>query len=97
MVESDARLKPGMFVQVRLVTARDASVVAVPKEALYTVAGLTKIFVVREGKAVELRLTPGQEVGGWVEVSGGLVRAGEQVAISDLAALVNGAPVARKG
>jgi RND family efflux transporter MFP subunit len=97
MVESDARLRPGMFVQVRLVTARDASVVAVPKEALYTVAGLTKVFVVREGKAVELRLTPGQEVGGWVEVSGDLIRAGEPVAISNLPALVNGAPVDRKG
>ena len=42
-----------MFVQVRLVTARDASVVAVPQDALYYVAGLTKIFAIRDGKAVE--------------------------------------------
>ncbi len=97
LLENDARLKPGMFVQVRLVTARDASVVAVPKDAIYTVAGLTKIFVIRDGKAVEIRLTPGQEVDGWVEAPGGLVRAGELVATSNLAALVNGAPVARKG
>ncbi|MDP2999633.1 MAG: efflux RND transporter periplasmic adaptor subunit [Bryobacterales bacterium] len=97
LLDNDARLKPGMFVQVRLVTARDASVVAVPKEAVYTVAGLTKIFVIRDGKAVEIRLTPGLEVDGWVEAPGGLVRAGELVATSNLAALVNGAPVARKG
>ncbi|MCX6637884.1 MAG: hypothetical protein NT090_22740, partial [Acidobacteria bacterium] len=97
LLENDARLKPGMFVQVRLVTARDASVVAVPKEAIYAVAGLTKIFVIRDGKAVEIRLIPGQEVDGWVEAPGGLVRAGELVATSNLAALVNGAPVARKG
>jgi RND family efflux transporter MFP subunit len=97
LLENDARLKPGMFVQVRLVTARDASVVAVPKDAIYTVAGLTKIFVIRDGKAVEIRLIPGPEVDGWVEAPGGLVRAGELVATSNLAALVNGAPVARKG
>jgi len=97
LLENDARLKPGMFVQVRLVTARDASVVAVPKEAIYAVAGLTKIFVIRDGKAVEIRLSPGQEVDGWVEAPGGVVRAGELVATSNLAALVNGAPVARKG
>jgi len=97
LLENDARLKPGMFVQVRLVTARDASVIAVPKEAIYAVAGLTKIFVIREGKAVEIRLDPGQEVDGWVEAPGSLIRAGELVATSNLAALVNGAPVARKG
>jgi len=97
LMENDARLKPGMFVQVRLVTATDASVVAVPKDALYNVAGLTKIFVIREGKAVEIRLIPGQEVGGWVEVPEGLIRAGESVATSNLPALINGAPVAPKG
>ena len=97
LLENDARLKPGMFVQVRLVTARDASIVAVPKEAIYAVAGLTKIFVIRDGKAVEIRLIPGPEVDGWVEAPGGVVRAGELVATSNLAALVNGAPVARKG
>lgn len=97
MVEPDARLKPGMFVQVRLVTARGAEVVTVPRNAVYTVAGLSKIFVIRGGKAVEVRLAPGQEVEGWVEVPGGLVRPGEPVAVSNLPALVDGAPVERKG
>lgn len=97
LVENDARLRPGMFVQVRLVTERGAAIVAVPKEAVYTVAGLTKIFVVRGGKAVELRVIPGEDLGGWVEVPGGAIRAGEQVVVSNQALLTNGAPVKPRG
>ncbi len=96
LMEDDASLRPGMFVQVRLVTQRDTAVVTAPKAAFYVIAGLTKIFVVRDSKAVEIQLTPGQEAEGWVEVPGGLVRAGEPVAVSDLSALVDGTPVVRK-
>ncbi len=90
---SDPRLRPGMFVQVELVLAANSPVVAVPKRALYTVAGLTKMFVIRDGKAVELKVTPGQDLGDFVELPGEAVKAGEPVAISSLTQLVNGAPV----
>jgi multidrug efflux pump subunit AcrA (membrane-fusion protein) len=42
---------------------------------------------------VEQKVTPGAEVGEWVEVTGGNLRAGEPVAVSRLATLVDGAPV----
>jgi len=77
---------------VRLVVARAAQVVAVPKEALYTVAGLTKIFVVRDGVATECRVEPQQELAGWVVIPD-VVKAGEQVATSNLGVLVNGLKV----
>lgn len=93
----DNRLRPGMFVQVRLVTARDASIVAVPKQALYTIAGLTKLYVVKDGKVSEHRIPPGMEVNGWVEVPSQLVRPGDQVAISNLAALTPGLAVRAAG
>ena len=64
----DARLRPGMFVQVQLVAQKGAEAVVVPKEAVYTVAGLTKLFVIRDGRAVEQRINPGQEWDGWMEV-----------------------------
>jgi RND family efflux transporter MFP subunit len=91
MVEPDTRLKPGMFVQVRLVVARDQEIAVVPKSALYTIAGLTKIFVIRDGQAVELKVQPGQEIGDWVEISE--IKAGERVAVSNLPALINGLKV----
>jgi RND family efflux transporter MFP subunit len=90
---SDARLRPGMFVQVQLVLAKNSEVVAVPKQAVYSVAGLTKVFVIRNGKAVEAKISPGQDLGGWIEVPRDVIRPGEQVAVSSLARLVNGAPV----
>jgi RND family efflux transporter MFP subunit len=94
---SDSRLRPGMFVQVRLVTARDASIVAVPKQALYKIAGLTKLYVVNDGKVSEHKIPPGVEVEGWVEVPSHLVRPGDQVAISNLAALTHDLPVKAAG
>ncbi len=96
LVTNDSRLRPGMFVQVKLVTARETRVVMVPREAVYSVAGLTKVFVIRDGKAVECKIPPAPETNGWVEVPGDLVKAGDRVAIEKVAALVDGAAVKAK-
>ena len=97
LASNDPRLRPGLFVQVELVVANRSEMVFVPREAVYTVAGLTKMFVIRDGKAVELKITPGQESGGWVEVPGGKVQAGDTVAVSALQQLIHGAPVRATG
>jgi RND family efflux transporter MFP subunit len=89
-------LRPGTFVQVRLVTESKVAITTVPKAALYQVAGLTKLFAIRGGKAVEYKLPPGLEGGDWMEVPPGCVSAGEQVATSSLAALIDGAAVSVK-
>jgi len=86
-------LRPGMFVTVRLALARDAAAVMVPREALYQIAGLTKVFAIRDGKAVESRIAPGQEADGWAEVPADRIRPGDQVAVSKVAMLVDGMAV----
>jgi RND family efflux transporter MFP subunit len=93
LVESDARLRPGMFVQVHLVTELASHAVMVPKQALYNIAGLTKVFAVRSGKAVEFRIAPGREDGGWVEVPADLIHPGDLIATSNVPQLVNGSDV----
>lgn len=93
LVERDDRLRPGMFVQVRLVTDGNVKVVTVPKQAVYSIAGLNKLFVIRDGKVVECRIPPGVEMDGWVEAPADLVRPGDQVAVSDLDKLIHGAAV----
>ncbi|MBC7925063.1 MAG: efflux RND transporter periplasmic adaptor subunit [Bryobacteraceae bacterium] len=93
LTANDARLRPGMFVQVQLTLSRGNEAVLVPRRAVYTMAGLTKVFVIRDGKAIEKRLTTGQELGEWIEVPSDQVRAGDAVAISGLAQLVGGTPV----
>lgn len=89
----DPRLRPGMFVQIQLALASNGESVVVPKDAVYQLAGLTKIFVVRDGRAAELKITPGQEIDGWMEVPADRIRSGEQVAVSQLGRLVDGAAV----
>jgi len=89
----DARLRPGTFVQVKLVTRKAEPIVMVPKGAIYSVAGLSKVYVIRNGKAVEVRIPPGAEVDGWAEVPSGAIQAGESIAVSNLLNLINGAAV----
>jgi RND family efflux transporter MFP subunit len=93
LVKGDARLRPGMFVQVKLVTQAAAPMVAVPRQALYSVAGLTKLFVIENGVARLVTFTPGMELDGWVEVPGDAVKPGDRVAISELGTLTNGTKV----
>ncbi|MGO9096021.1 MAG: efflux RND transporter periplasmic adaptor subunit [Bryobacteraceae bacterium] len=93
LADRDERLRPGMFVQVQLALARDTAAVVVPKEALYQLAGLTKVFTVKSGRVVENKVTPGVEVEGWIEIPGGTIHAGDQVAVSKLPTLIDGLPV----
>jgi RND family efflux transporter MFP subunit len=90
---TDNRLRPGSFVQVKLVTRKADPVVMVPRNAIYSVAGLNKVFVIRQGKAVEVKVPPGLEVDGYTEVPAGTIQAGEAIAVSNLLNLVDGAKV----
>jgi len=93
---TDGRLRPGMFVQVRVILAREVQSVVIPSKAVYTVAGLTKFFVVRDGKLVECRIAPGQTLDQWMEVPSGVINKGEPVVISDLPTLTDGQSVVAK-
>lgn len=93
IVATDPRLRPGSFVQVKLVTRKSDAIVMVPKNAIYSVAGLNKVFVIRSGKAVEVRIPPGAEIEGWAEAPAGTIQAGEPIAVSNLLNLIPGAAV----
>lgn len=94
LITSDPRLKPGMFVQVRVIASRNFETVMVPERALLTVAGLTKVFVARDGKAVEYKISPGIRQDGWVEALGAPIAAGDLIVTSGLPSLVSGAELA---
>lgn len=93
----DGRLKPGSFVQVRLITAKAAPVIALPSAAVYTVAGLNKFFTIENGKAVERRIPEVLGSNGWVEIPEGTVAAGAVVAVSNVPLLTDGAAVKTAG
>lgn len=91
--QSDPRLRPGMFVQVRLVVGKNLEITVVPRQAVYTIAGLNKFFTVEGSSVKEVRFTPGQSIDDWLEVPGGLIQPGVTVAIDKLPLLSEGLPV----
>ncbi|MCC6263334.1 MAG: efflux RND transporter periplasmic adaptor subunit [Bryobacterales bacterium] len=97
VTKPDSRLRPGMFVSVELVTEPAAEIVVVPKEAIYTIAGLTKAFVVNNGKASERKVPPPTYTeNGYVGVPVDQVKPGDLVAVSELPVLYDGVAVTVK-
>jgi RND family efflux transporter MFP subunit len=93
---ADGALRPGFFAKGTVLTRRDTTVVFVPGEAVTSIAGLTKVFVVADGRAEERMVRTGTRQGTHVEILSG-VKPGETVATSNLPALFNGAPVTVPG
>jgi membrane fusion protein (multidrug efflux system) len=85
-------LKPGFFARGVVLVRRDPRVPFVPAEALAYVVGISKVFVVADGRAHERLVRAGVREAGWVEILDG-VKPGETVATSGLAQLYDGAPV----
>jgi hypothetical protein len=65
----------------------------VPRRAVYSIAGLNKLFVIRDGKAFEHKIAPGRELDGWMEVPSDAIHPGEAIAVNNLATLTNGLEV----
>jgi RND family efflux transporter MFP subunit len=85
-------LRPGMFAKSQLITAKNAPAVMVPQRAVVTVAGLTKVFVIENGKTVERIVKTGAADGDLIEIIEG-VKDGEAIATSNLDKLQTGAVV----
>lgn len=85
-------LRPGMFAKSQLITSKNAPAVMVPQRAVVTAAGLSKVFVIENGKAVERIVKTGALDGDLIEIVEG-VKDGETVAASNLDRLQTGAVV----
>lgn len=85
-------LRPGAFATAEVVTEARDTAILVPASAIVSFAGVEKVFVVKDGKAFERRVSTGRRATDQVEVLKGLT-AGEPVVISP-GNLVDGAAVA---
>lgn len=88
----NGRLRPGFFAKGAVLTRKEDGVAFVPAEAVTYFVGISKVFVVADGKAQERQIRTGARQGGWVEILEG-VKPGETVATGNLSQLFNGAPV----
>lgn len=89
------QLRPGMFAKSQLVTNRGGAAVMIPNKAVHTVAGLNKVFVIENGKAVERLVKTGVTDGELIEITEG-IKEGEQVATSNADKLQQGSVVSRQ-
>jgi RND family efflux transporter MFP subunit len=87
------QLRPGMFAKAQLITAKDAPALMVPQRAVVTAAGLTKLFVIENGSAIERIVKTGASDGDMIEITEG-VKEGESVALSNQDKLGTGVAVA---
>lgn len=88
-------LRPGAFANAEVVTEASETAILVPAAALVSFAGVERVFVVKDGKAAERRVTTGRRDGGRVEVVKGLA-AGEPVVVNP-GNLVDGETVSASG
>jgi RND family efflux transporter MFP subunit len=90
-VRNNGRLRPGAFVKAEIVTDQTSTAVTVPNAAIVTFAGIDKVLIIENGKAVEKTVTTGRRGPDWIEIKAG-VNVGENV-IVDPGNLQSGQPV----
>ena len=86
---ADAALKPGAFARVHVESGKVDDVLTLPYGALQYRYGVNRVFVVAGGRLAMRELQVGERLGDRIEVISG-VKAGEQVAISDVEILNDG-------
>ena len=96
MVEADVRnngkLRAGSFAHAEIVTNDAKMAVTVPNNAIVTFAGIEKVIVVQNGKALEKPITTGRRNADFTEIVAG-INVGEKV-IVEPGNLQSGQPVA---
>lgn len=89
---SGGALKPGQFATVRILQPKADPAVLVPSRAVLTQAGVSRVFVIKDGHAEQRLVQTGQTEGDLIEIKNG-VAADEQVATSNIEMLSDGVVV----
>jgi RND family efflux transporter MFP subunit len=89
---ADRQLKPGFFAKGVVLTRLDENVLAVPEDAISTLAGVSTVYVIDAGKARQQQVTLGARKDKLAEITSGL-KGDEQLAVSNLSQLATGVSV----
>jgi len=90
----EGALKPGAFAKASIFTREIPRVATVPLEALVSFVGRTKIFLVEDGRAKEVVITPGLQTADWVEIASPQLSDGATVIVSGQSTVLDGGLVA---
>jgi RND family efflux transporter MFP subunit len=89
---ADGRLKPGLFATASIQQPAGAPALLVPASAVETIAGTSRVYVIKGDKVEERIVTLGEPVGEQVEITSGLTK-GETVAAAPKGHLSDGQDV----
>ncbi|HJS24714.1 MAG TPA: efflux RND transporter periplasmic adaptor subunit [Pyrinomonadaceae bacterium] len=89
---SSGTLKPGQFATVRILQERAEPAVLVPARAVVNEAGVSRLYVIKNGHAEQRIVQTGQAEGDLIEIKSGMA-ADEQVATSNIEQLSDGIAV----
>ncbi len=79
-ISNDGTLRPGSFARAEIFVDTTSMGVTVPTSAIVTFAGIEKVILVQNGKAVERPVTTGRRASDWTEIISG-VKVGEDVVV----------------
>ena len=86
---ADRQLKPGFFAKGVVLTSVDEQVLAVPEDAVSTLAGVSTVYVIESGKARQQQIALGARQNKLIEVTSGL-KGDEMLATANLNQLATG-------
>ncbi len=87
-------LRPGGFAKAAIIVDAESKAAVVPTESIVQFAGVTKLFIVANGKARSINdIQTGSEGRGWVEVRSKLLPESAQVVTTGQTQLADGTPV----
>ena len=89
---STGKLRPGYFAKGTILTQKDENVLAVPQEAVSTLAGVSSVFVIENGAVRQQNVTLGMQEGNLWEIMEGL-KGTETLAASNLNEITTGMKV----
>lgn len=89
-------LKSGGFAKARIRTRLDPKATTVPLESVVSFAGVTKLFLIEDGKAKEIRVTVGIQDERWIEIVAPALQPGAKIATSGLSSLSDGSSVVER-
>ncbi len=90
-VPNPGTLRAGLFARAEIIVNKGEESLSIPSHALITFAGLEKVVLLQDGKAVEKTVTTGRRGADWIEITAGL-KAGDSVVL-DPAGIRTGQPL----
>lgn len=73
-VPNDGQLRPGAFARIDIIIDDTGKAITVPQSALVNTAGIEKLILVKDGRAIEKPVTTGRKIGERIEIVNGVAK-----------------------